>query len=514
VSRQLYKSTAVVSGMTLISRVMGFVRDMLIANMFGVNAGTDAFFVAFKIPNFLRRLFAEGAFAHAFVPVLADYKRHADQDRLKLFIDRTAGTLALLLMVMTIMGVLAAPLLILLFAPGFLWEADQYGLAVEMLRLTFPYLLFITLTAFASAILNAHGQFAIPAITPVFLNITMILAAIGLASSLAEPIMALAWGVLAAGLVQLAFQLPALMRLGLLPRLRWGWHDDGVRRVIKLIAPAIFGVSVVQINLLFDTLMASFLSLGSVSWLYYSDRLVEFPLGILGVAVATVILPSLAKNHATDDVAAFSRSLDWGLKLVLLIGLPATLGLLLLADPLLSTLFQYHEFSADDVQMAGRSLRAFSLGLLAFILIKVLVPGFSSRQDTQTPVRFGLYSIVSNVLLNMALFLPLAHAGVALATSLSGYLNAGLLLHRLLKDKVYQPGQQWWRFIGQLLFASCSMSLCLYYLVDARLWLTWDATQRGLHLAMMIAIAIVVYALSLWVAGVRVRQFVDQPTGP
>jgi putative peptidoglycan lipid II flippase len=508
-SKQLYKSTAIVSSMTLISRIMGFVRDMLIANLFGVSAATDAFFVAFKIPNFLRRLFAEGAFAHAFVPVLMDYKQTGDQRELKLFIDRTAGTLAGILLMLTLAGIIATPLLILFFAPGFLWEGDQYSMAVAMLRITFPYLLFISLTAFAGSILNMHAKFAVPAITPVLLNICMIIAAIWLAPLFSQPILALAWGVFAAGLLQMLFQIPAVWKLGLLPRFRWGWGDAGVRRVIKLMVPAIFAVSVVQVNLLFDTLVASFLSSGSVSWLYYSDRLVEFPLGILGVAIATVVLPSLSKNHAAEDRVAFSKSLDWGLKLVVLIGLPATLGLVLLAQPLLSTLFQYNEFSAIDVDMAGKSLMAFALGLLAFILIKVLVPGFTSRLDTKTPVRFGLYSILSNVLLNLVLVFPLAHAGVALATTLSAYLNAGLLLATLLKQKVYQPGSGWGLFILRVVLACSCMALFLLYFVDAQNWLGWDVSQRGSQLTIAVGLAMLVYLFALGLSGIRIRHLTE-----
>lgn len=505
-TKQLYKFTAIVSSMTLISRVMGFIRDMLIANLFGVSPATDAFFVAFKIPNFLRRLFAEGAFAHAFVPVLADYRRNTDRGALKLFVDRTAGTLAGWLMLLTLVGVVASPVLIVFFAPGFLWRGNHFALAVNLLQITFPYLLFISLTAFAGSILNAHNRFAVPAITPVLLNICMIAAALWLAPLFAEPILALAWGVFAAGLLQLLFQMPALMKLGLMPRLRWGWRDAGVRRVLKLMLPAIFGVSVVQVNLLFDTLVASFLASGSVSWLYYSDRLVEFPLGILGVAVSSVILPSLSKNHADRDPAAFSKSLDWGLKLVFLIGVPATLGLVWLAQPLLTTLFQYNEFGAGDVAMAGKSLMAFALGLLAFILIKVLVPGFTSRLDAKTPVRYGMYSIISNIVLNLILVWPLAHAGVALATTLSAYLNAGLLLVTLLKQRVYRPGKGWGVFLGRVVFACLLMMACLYYAADGQRWFAWDVSQRSGHLIIEVAAAMLVYALGLGLTGMRLRH--------
>lgn len=505
-STKLYKSTAIVSGMTLISRIMGFVRDMLIANMFGVSAATDVFFVAFKIPNFLRRLFAEGAFAHAFVPVLMDYKQKEDPAGLKRLIDKTAGTLLVLLFLLTLIGIIATPILILLFAPGFLWDGDQYPLALMMLRITFPYLLFISLTAFAGAILNVHGKFAVPALTPVLLNICMIMAAIWLAPFFSTPIVALAWGVFVAGVLQLCFQIPALVGLGLLPRFRWGWADPGVRQVLKLMMPAIFGVSVVQVNLLFDTLVASFLSSGSVSWLYYSDRLVEFPLGLLGVAVATVILPGLSRNHVIEDRGAFSKSLDWGLKLVVLIGLPATVGLVILAQPLLFTLFQYHEFGVDDVVMAGKSLKAFAFGLLGFILIKVLVPGFSARLDTKTPARFGFYSIICNVILNILLVIPLAHAGIALATSLSAYLNAGLLLAVLLKQKIFLPEKDWGLFLVRIIFACMAMVGFLQYFTEQQSWLEWSSAERGLHLSLIVAGAMLVYSVCLGLAGLRLSQ--------
>lgn len=487
----------------MISRVMGFIRDMIFANIFGVTAATDAFFVAFKIPNFLRRLFAEGAFAHAFVPVLSEYSQHEDRNALKLFIDKTAGTLAAVQMSITLLGIVAAPLLIMLFAPGFLWEDGQFALAVKMLQITFPYLLFISLTAFAGGILNAQGKFAVPAITPVFLNVCMIAASLWLAPLMLEPIVALAWGVFVAGVVQLLFQIPVLLKLGLMPKLRWGFNDPGVRKVMSLMMPAIFGVSVVQINLLIDTLFASFLQSGSVSWLYYSDRLVEFPLGIFGVAISTVILPSMSRNHIEEDAAGFSKSLDWALKLVLLIGLPATLGLVLLAEPLLSTMFQYHEFGAEDVRMAGKSLKAFSLGLLAFILIKVLVPGFTSRQDTKTPVRFGMVSVVANLIFNLMLVVPLVHAGPALATTLAAYLNAGLLFKNLLKENIYQPCRDLRLYGLRVLLATEIMAAFLWYFVDSAQWLNWEASQRALNLGLAVALGMSVYMAALWAVGVR-----------
>ena len=490
----------------MISRILGFIRDMLFARIFGIDAGTDAFFVAFKIPNFMRRLFAEGAFSQAFVPVLSDYKEQGSKQALKLFIDRTAGTLALILLLVTIVGVIAAPILIILFAPGFIGEGKQYDLAVQMLRITFPYLFFISSVAFAGGILNSHGKFAIPAFTPVFLNLCMIAAAIWLSPRMEDPIVALAWGVFAAGIVQLLFQFPALSQLGLVPNLKIGFKDPGVKRILKLMLPAIFGVSVTQINLLLDTLIASFLAAGSVSWLYYSDRLVEFPLGIFGIALATVILPSLSKNHAANDPVEFSKSLDWALRLVLLIGLPASAGLLILAEPMLSTLFQYEEFGVNDVQLAGKSLMAYSLGLLGFILVKVLVPGFTSRKDMKTPVRFGIYAMVANMGMNIALVFPLAHAGLALATSLGAFFNASLLLSKLLKDKIYKPGKNWANFIVKIIFANEIMALFLYVYVDGNQWYDWTAFDRAFNLALWIVLGCLVYVISLLFIGIRPKN--------
>jgi len=505
-SRKLFKSTAIVSSMTMISRILGFIRDMLFARIFGADSSSDAFFVAFKIPNFLRRLFAEGAFAQAFVPVLSDYKEQGGQEALKQFVNRTAGTLAIILMFTTIAGMLAAPYLIMVFAPGFSWQGEQYDLAVQMLRITFPYLFFISSVAFAGGILNSFGKFAVPAFTPVFLNICLIAAAIWLAPLMPDPIVALAWGVFIAGAVQLLFQFPALYRLGLLPRLQFGFKDAGVKRILKLMVPALFGVSITQINLLLDTLIASFLATGSVSWLYYSDRLVEFPLGLFGIALATVILPSLSKNHAADDMQAFSKSLDWGLKLVILIGLPASLGLFMLAEPMVSTLFQYNEFTEHDVIMAGKSLKAYSLGLLGFILVKVLVPAFSSRKDMKTPVRFGIYAMVANMMLNIALVFPLAHAGLALATSLGAFFNASLLLAALLKTGIYQPSKGWRVFLLRIILAASAMVALIYHCVDTQQWLVWGLIDRALYLAMWIAIAGSLYGTVLLVSGLRVRH--------
>jgi putative peptidoglycan lipid II flippase len=506
-SRKLLKSTGTVTGMTFISRVLGFVRDMVLAQTFGAGAASDAFFVAFKIPNFMRRLFAEGAFSLAFVPVFSEYKATASPEALRELASRVAGTLGGFLLVVTLVGQLASPALVAVFAPGFLDDPERYELARDMLRLTFPYLFFISLTAFAGGMLNSFGRFAVPAFTPVLLNVCLITAAVGFAPHFARPIMALAWGVFFAGLVQLLFQLPALRRLDLLVMPRWGWRSPGVQRIMKLMIPALFGSSVAQINLLFDTLLASFLVTGSVSWLYYSDRLMEFPLGMFGVALGTVILPSLSRHHAQNSTEDFSRTLDWALRWALLMGAPAAAGLAMLAGPMLTTLFQYGAFSGEDARKASHSLIAYAIGLQAFMLIKVLAPAFYSRQDTRTPVRIGIIAMVANMAMNVALIFPLAHVGLALATSLSAFLNAGLLLRRLRRDDVYRPGAGWLVFLGRVAIACLAMVALLYWGTGAlETWAEDGALGRSLRLLGWISAGAAMYGSVLFLGGVRPRD--------
>ena len=506
-SKALLKSTGVVSAMTSLSRVTGFVRDMIYAQMFGAGAGTDAFFVAFRIPNFLRRLFAEGAFSQAFVPVFSEYQTQRPREELKELVDQVAGTLGAILLLITAIGVVAAPVLILLFAPGFTANAGKYELTVAMLRITFPYLLFISLTAFAGGVLNSCGKFAIPAVTPVLLNLTMIAAALWLSPRMERPVVGLAWGVFIAGIIQLGFQIPFLRQVKLLPRPRWGWAARGVQQVLKLMLPALFGSSVAQVNLLIDTLLASFLVSGSVSWLYYSDRLVEFPLGIFGVALGTVILPKLSRHHAGAETDDFSHTLDWALRWALLIGIPATVSLFILSGPILSALFQYGEFDAHDVQMSARSLMAFALGLVAFMLIKVLAPGFYARQDTRTPVKYGLIAMGANTAMTLVLIWPLAHAGLALSTALAAFLNAGLLGINLWRRGIYQPRPGWVKFLLQLAIANLAMGLTLGLGAgDLQSWVDARAGERFWPLGGLIAAAGGSYLLAIIVAGIRPRH--------
>jgi putative peptidoglycan lipid II flippase len=506
----LMRALAKVSSNTMVSRVLGFVRDLVLAHVFGADGRTDAFFVAFKIPNFLRRLFAEGAFATAFVPVLTEYKVKREFSELKAFVDTVGGSLGLVLLLVSVLGVVAAPLLVMVFAPGFANDPGKQALAADMLRLTFPYLLFISLTAFAGGILNAYNRFAIPAITPVLLNLSLIACALWLAPYMKEPITALAWGVLIAGIAQLTFQLPFLNKLKLLPRPRVNFSDTGVRRILRLMLPALFGVSVTQINLLLDTLIASFLVSGSISWLYYSDRLMEFPLGVLGVALGTVILPNLSHRHAEASLDGFSRSIDWGLRWVLLLGLPAAVGLLVLAEPIIATLFQSAVFDAEDVTMAGLSLKAYAIGLVGFIAIKVLAPGYYARQDTKTPVKIAVKAMAVNMLLNIILVFPLAHAGLALATTLSGMLNAYLLYRGLRNEAVYQPAPGWRKRLISASLATSLMGLMLWmgsrWMGD---WLTLVRTEQVMRLLLLITGGAVSYFLLLWLLGIRKADFSD-----
>jgi putative peptidoglycan lipid II flippase len=499
--------------MTLVSRVLGLVRDMVIAR-FGVGIGMDAFFVAFKIPNFMRRLFAEGAFSQAFVPVLTEYKTRREAAEVKALVDRVAGTLAGVLGLLVLVVILASPVVVTIFAPGFWNDPLKFDLAAHMLRFTFPYLLFMALVSFAAGILNSYGRFAEAAFAPVWLNVVLIGAALLVAPVIEEPMLALAWGVLLAGLVQLLFLLPALARIRLLPRPRWGWRDSGVRKILRLMIPGIVGSSVSQINLLFDTLLASFLVTGSVSWLYYADRLVEFPLGIFGIALATVILPVLSRAHASESTADFARTLDAGLRWVLLIGLPASVGLIALARPVLSTLFQYDDFTSQDVAMAGLALVAYGLGLPGFMLVKVLAPAFYSRQDTRTPVRVAIRAMLANMVMNALFVVPMvllqvpgAHAGLALATALASYVNAGLLYRHLRRASVYRPHAGWARLLSQILFALAVMAVVILWdapgLDD---WSAMGSAERAMRLALRVGAGMVAYLAALRLTGMRLSM--------
>jgi putative peptidoglycan lipid II flippase len=514
-SRGFLRSTSVVGGLTLLSRVSGLVRDMAYSHAFGAGTLMDAFLVAFKIPNFLRRLTAEGAFSQAFVPVVSEYRVQRGADEVRGLLGGVAGTLGSVRLLITVVGVLAAPLLVLLFAPGFRDDATQFDLTVDMLRLTFPYIFFISLVALASGVLNSYGRFAVPAFTPVLLNVVMILFATLVAPYAAEPGIALAAGVFVAGLVQLAFQLPALRAVGMLPRPRWDRAHEGVRRIGRLMLPGIFGSSVAQISLLLDTLIASFLMTGSIAWLYYADRLVEFPLGVFSIALATVILPGLSSHHASQDRGQFNATLDWALRLTTVIVTPAAVGLAMLAGPLTATIFGYGEFDARDVRMASYALVAYAAGLVGFSMVKVLAPGYFARQDTRTPVRIGVMALGANQLFNLAVVVPAhlagfaaPHALLALSTGLSAGFN-GLLLYRgLRRSGTYAPSDRWRRLLPQVLAANAAMGGFLWWASgDWGAWSAMAALERVLRVAGCVAGGAAVYFAVLGLLGARPADF-------
>ena len=511
--RGLLRSSAVVSIGTLFSRVLGLVRDVVLAGLIGAAANADAFFVAFKIPNFLRRLFAEGAFAQAFVPVLSDTREKGGHAAVQALIDRVAATLGASLSGLTLLAIAGAPIVAMIFAPGFSSQPAKLALTADLIRITFPYLLLISLTGFAGGILNSYGRFAVPAFTPVLLNLSLIAAALLLAPNFAEPAYALGWGVLIAGIAQLMFQLLALHSLGLTPRPHWDLQHNGVRRILALMVPALFGVSVSQINLLLDTVLASLLPTGSVAWLYYSDRLTELPLGVFAIAIATVILPALSAQRAKAEGAAFGATLDWALRMVLLIAIPATVALALLAPQILTTLFQYGAFEPSDVTKSTHSLRAYTVGLTAFMLVKVLAPGYYARENMKQPVRIGIIAMVANMILNPLLVFPLmwqfdlGHVGLALATSLSAWLNAGLLYRGLYRDAVLRPTQSFVWLLPRLLLAVAVMAGSLHWLTpNLADWLAESWWWRALWIAGLCCVGFSVYVAMLFLLGVRPRM--------
>lgn len=505
-STRLLKSTVTAGGMTLVSRVSGLARDVVLASLIGASAGVaaDAFFVAFRIPNFFRRIFGEGALAQAFVPVFVDYKTRETAQETREFLARLSGSLMVVLAGLTLLGTVAAPAFVYALAPGFADEPGKFGLTVEMLRITFPYLLCISLVALAGGVLNSFGGFAIPAFTPVLLNLSLIGAAVLAAPHMAQPAMALAWGVCLGGALQLAFQLPFLHRAGMLAWPRLGFRHAGVMRVARLTLPAVFGSSVAQVNLLVNTLLASFLATGSVSWLFYADRLMEFPLGVFGIALATVILPSLSRRHSADAPEDFSGLIDWALRWVFLIAVPATVGLVVLAGPMLTALFQYGAFSAHDVHMAGMALTAFAIGLPAFILVKVLATGFFARQDTRTPALIAAWSVAVNVALSLALVVPLQHTGLAAAVSIAAYVNASLLFRRLARAGIYRPGAGWPAYLARIGAAGAIMAAVVLALSGPlEAWQAASVAGRIGRLAGVVGAGAAVYLAAILALGIR-----------
>ncbi len=510
----MLRSTAVFTAMTLVSRLAGYARDALQAMLFGAGPAMSAFVVAYRIPNYLRRIFAEGSFSSAFVPVLSELKQKGDQKALQDFLDHVAGALLAVVIVVSGVGMLMAPWIARLFLAFADPDSERVTLTAEMLRITFPYLTFISMTALAGAVLNSFRHFGLPALTPVLHNLGVIAAMLLLAGWLDVPEKALAWGVLGAGALQMLLLWPAMGRLGIRPRFKLNLRHEGVRRVMKLMLPTIFSSSVAQVNLLVGTVFASLLVVEAQSWLYYSDRLTELPLGLFGVAIGTVILPQLSRDHADGNTDGYSRSLDWGLRMVLLIGMPAALGLALLAVPLTAALFNYGAFTAEDTRMVGYSLIAMSAGIPTFMLSKVLLPAFFSRQDTKTPMRAAIITVAANVLLTIALVTPLwmlgikaAHVGIAAATALAGVLNAALLWRYLRRQGVYRPEPGWGRWLLRIVFGLVFMAVAVVLMREAAGEFTaLSAPWRWLWLLAAIAVGAAVYGLVLLLSGLRPRH--------
>ena len=504
----LLKTLGTISSLTLASRILAFARDVLIARIFGAGMATDAFFVAFKLPNMLRRLFAEGAFSQAFVPIFGEYKNRRGHEETKLLVDHVVTLLAIILFIVTLIGIIAAPILVYLSAPGFVQEPEKFALTVQLLRITSPYIFFISLVAVAAAILNTYNKFWVPAFAPILLNLCFIAAALWLAPYCHPPVLALAWAVFVAGFVQLAFQLPFLKKIGMLPTIRLNLKDAGVWRVIKQMGPAVFGVSIAQISLLINTIFASFLVAGSVSWLYYADRLMEFPSGVLGAAIGTILLPSLSRHHANNSPEEYSKLLDWGLRLTFMLTLPAALALGMIAVPILATFFQHGAFAVHDVLMTRNALVGYSVGLIGIISVKVLAPGFYARQDIRTPVKIGIATLLATQLMNLLFIGWLQHAGLALSIGLGSCLNSGILFYLLRKRGIYQPEPGWGKFLAKLGAAMLGLGVTLWFgMGSEQSWLTSSGWMRIGRLSMLVVAGSVVYFAILGLLGFRLKNF-------
>ncbi len=506
----LLRTLGTISSLTLVSRILAFVRDVLIARIFGAGMATDAFFVAFKLPNMLRRLFAEGAFAQAFVPIFSEYKNRRGDEETKLMVDHVVTLLAIILFFVTLIGIIAAPILVYISAPGFAATPEKFDLTVQLLRITSPYIFFISLVSVAAGILNTYNKFWVPAFAPILLNLCFIGGALWLAPYFDPPILALAWAVFVAGIVQLAFQIPFLKKIGMLPTWRFNLKDAGVWRILKQMGPAVFGVSIAQISLLINTIFASFMVAGSVSWLYFADRLMEFPAGVLGAAIATILLPSLSKHHADGNLAEYSRLLDWGLRLTVMLTLPAALALGMMAVPLLATFFQHGAFAAHDVLMTRNALVGYSVGLIGILTVKVLAPAFYARQDIRTPVKIGLITLFATQAMNLLFIfgMELQHAGLALSIGLGACLNSGILFYLLRKRGIYQPEPGWGKFLAKLVAALLVLGLTLWFgMGSEQSWLTSSGWARIGRLTGLVVMGVTVYFVVLWLLGFRVKDF-------
>lgn len=502
--KSMFRSSVIVSAATMLSRVLGLARDIVFAALFGSGGAQDAFFVAFKVPNFLRRLFAEGAFNQAFIPVLSEYRHAEGDDSVRRLVSAVQIYLGAIVGAVTLLAVIGSPLVAWLFASGFHDDGVKLGQVADFLRITFPYLWFISLTALGSSVLNSYQQFAAPALAPVILNLCLIGSALFLSPYFEVGQTGIAWGVFLAGVLQWMFLWPFLRRTGVWSLSDWQIHHPGVKKILVLMVPGLFAVSVSQINLLLDTVLATWLADGSVGWLYYSDRLTELPLGVIGVAIGTVLLPRLSSLHAESDGVMFERTLAWAIRLVLLIGLPAMVALLVMPEPLLALLFQRGEFTSVDVTQAAKSLAAYAIGLPAFMLIKILAPAFFSRQDTKTPVKVAVQAMGWNMIFNVLLILPLAHAGLALATSLSAWLNASLLAWHLRQENRFPAIEAWWPSVVRITLASVMMGVVLALMLSVPAF----SQASGLlgqtaDVLVLVVSGLTVYALAAWLLGVR-----------
>jgi len=506
-TQNLGRHGSVVAGMTSLSRVSGLVRDMVLSYFFGATPAADAFFVAFRIPNFFRRLFAEGAFSQAFVPVLAGYRNREPVDQMREFVAVMGGNFALVMTLISLLGVVAAPVFVIVFAPGFGDDPYRLDMTSQMLRVTFPYLGFISLTAFAGSVLNSFHRYAIPAFTPVWLNVTMVVAALWAAPLFETPVLALAWGVFAAGLIQLLFQLPSLRRIDMLIRPRVELKHAGVRRVGRLMIPAIFAGSVSQINALVDAMIASLLASGSISWLYYSDRLMELPIGIVAVTIATVLLPNLSRLNSRGDLDAFGRTIDWGVRTCLLFGIPAAAALYVLSLPLMATVFFHGKMTGFDVVMASLSLQAFAVGLLGFSMVKVAAPAYFAREDTRTPFRIAVVTVALNIVLSLSLFKVAGHVGVAFATTAASVVQAYLLLRGTIRRGLYRPGRDFAKFFAKVIVATAVMvALLVATSPTSHEWLRMTVHARVLWMSALCSAGGAAYFVVLWLAGLRPRD--------
>jgi putative peptidoglycan lipid II flippase len=504
----LLKTLASISSITLLSRILGFTRDMLMARIFGAGMANEAFVIAYRLPNLLRRMFAEGAFSQAFVPIFSEYKSRRGHDETKLLVDHVTTLLAIILFVITLVGIIAAPILVYVTAPGFASNMEKFNLTVALLRITSPYIFFISLVAVSAGILNTYNKYWVSAFAPVLLNVCFIVTMLWLVPYFERPIVAMAWAVFFAGFVQLAFQVPFLKKIGMLPSWRFSLKDAGVWRVLKQMGPAVFGVSISQISLVINTIFASFMAAGSVSWLFYADRLMEIPAGLLGVAISTILLTSLSKYHADRNTEEYSKILDWGLRLTMLLTLPAALSLGLIAVPLLATFFQGGAFGTHDVLMTRNALVGYSIGLIGMLLVKVLAPAFYARQDIRTPVKIGIVTLIATQLMNLLFIRWFQHAGLALAIGLGSCLNSGILFYLLRKQGIFHPEPGWMKFVLKIVLALGALGLVLWFGMGAEQhWLNSRGWPRIIHLTWLVASGMVVYFAVLGLLGFRLKDF-------